>query len=100
MLSVILAIAFLRAAGEPAPAPASAKGVVAAPTGIPGEPPYGLVLGRHIPQSDNVCFRDPVVGSKIPTRRCMSRQTFVQRQQDSKDHTESIQRDSRIQAGL
>jgi hypothetical protein len=94
MLFVILALA-LRVGGEPAEA--APKGVVAPMTSIPGEPPYGMAEGRRAPKARQVCFRDPVSGSKIPTRRCMSREQFVERQQDSKDHLDSIQRDARVQ---
>jgi len=97
MLSVLLAIA-LHAGPAPATT-ASPKGVVAPVTDIPGEPPYGVVEGRGIPKGKQVCFRDPVSGSKIPTRRCMSREMFEQRQQESKDHLDAIQRDARIQTG-
>jgi len=102
MLTAILAVAALHAAvhaGAPMGA-ATPKGEMAPSTGVQGEPPYGLQLGRNAPKTQQVCFRDPVVGSKIPTRRCMSREMFVQRQQDSKDHTDSIQRDARVQTGF
>ncbi|WP_296600384.1 hypothetical protein [Phenylobacterium sp.] len=98
MLTVILAVAVLQAGGAPAgPAP---KGQFAPASGVPGEPPYGLPAGRNASKTEQVCFRDPVVGSKIPTRRCMSREMFVQRQQDSKDHTDAVQRDARVQTGF
>jgi len=97
MLSAILAIALLHAGAQPATA--APKGVMAPVTDIPGEPPYGLPQGRNVSKGGQVCFRDPVVGSKIPTRRCMSREMFVQRQQDSKDHLDAVQRDARIQTG-
>ncbi|TAJ69947.1 MAG: hypothetical protein EPO51_20715 [Phenylobacterium sp.] len=98
MLFVILSIALHAAGGEPGAT--SPKGVMTPVTGIPGEPPYGIVEGRHIPKGKQVCFRDPVSGSKIPTRRCMSREAFEQRQQDAKDHLDAIQRDARVQAGM
>ncbi|MBU1378322.1 MAG: hypothetical protein KKE02_17650 [Alphaproteobacteria bacterium] len=98
MLFVILAFA-LRAGGAE-PATASPKGVVTQATSLPGEPPYGLQEGRHRPKSAQVCFRDPISGSKIPTRRCMSREAFLQRQQESKDHLDAIQRDARVQMGF
>lgn len=98
MLIAILAVAVLQAAG--APAGAAPKGQFAPASGLPGEPPYGLPAGRNAPKTGQVCFRDPVVGSKIPTRRCMSREMFVQRQQDSKDHTDAVQRDARVQTGF
>jgi len=101
MLSVILSIALhagaLHAGAEPVTA--SPKGVMAPMTSLPGEPPYGMIQGRHVAKGKQVCFRDPVSGSKIPTRRCMSREAFEQRQQDSKDHLDAIQRDARIQTG-
>jgi hypothetical protein len=101
MLFVILSIALhagaLHSGAEPAAA--SPKGVMTPMTSLPGEPPYGLPQGRHVAKSKQVCFRDPVSGSKIPTKRCMSREAFEQRQQDSKDHLDSIQRDARIQTG-
>jgi hypothetical protein len=111
MLFVILTIALHSAALDSAPlhtdglhagaqpVTASPKGVMAPMTSLPGEPPYGLSQGRHVVRGKQVCFRDPVSGSKIPTKRCMSREAFEQRQQDSKDHLDTIQRDSRIQAG-
>jgi hypothetical protein len=102
MLSVILSVALhsaaLHAGAEPVIA--SPKGVMAPMTSLPGEPPYGLVQGRHVAKGKQVCFRDPVSGSKIPTKRCMSREAFEQRQQDSKDHLDAIQRDARIQTGV
>lgn len=76
---------------------AMAKGVVAPASSLPGEPPYGVAQGRYVQKGRQVCFRDPVSGSKIPTRRCMSREAFLQRQQDSKDHLDAIQRDARVQ---
>lgn len=101
MLFVILSIALhagaLHSGAEPIVA--SPKGVVTPATSLPGEPPYGMPQGRHVPKGQQVCFRDPVSGSKIPTRRCMSREAFEQRQQDSKDHLDAIQRDARVQAG-
>jgi len=97
MLSVVLATAMLHAGA--ARETTSPKGVMAPVTSIPGEPPYGIVEGRYVIKGDLVCFRDPVVGSKIPTRRCMSRETFAQRRQDSKDHLDDVQRDSRVQTG-
>jgi hypothetical protein len=98
MVSVILAIALLHAGAEPATA--SPKGVIAPVTSIPGEPPYGVAEGRYVVKGRQVCFRDPVVGSKIPTRRCMSRELFAQRRQDSKDHLDAVQRDARVQTGF
>lgn len=95
MFAAILTVVALHA-GAP-PVVATPKGQMAPVTSIPGEPPYGLRIGRNASKSDQVCFRDPVVGSKIPTRRCMSREMFVQRQQDSKDHLDAVQRDARIQ---
>jgi len=102
MLSVILTIALHAGAlhaGADADS-ASPKGVMAPMTSLPGEPPYGMVQGRHIAKGKQVCFRDPVSGSKIPTKRCMSREAFEQRQQDAKDHLDAIQRDARVQAGV
>ncbi len=102
----ILILAFaLGLGGDPdVPAPlkdaATAKGVVAPTTSLPGEPPYGVVQGRYVQKGRQVCFRDPVSGSKIPTRRCMSREAFLQRQQDSKDHLDAIQRDARAQGAF
>jgi hypothetical protein len=101
MLFVILSVALTSGALRAGPEPviASPKGVMAPVTSLPGEPPYGMPQGRHVAKGKQVCFRDPVSGSKIPTKRCMSREAFEQRQQDSKDHLDTIQRDSRIQAG-
>jgi len=94
MLFVILALA-LRVGGDPGVA--APKGVAAPAASLPGEPPYGAPQGRSVAKGEQVCFRDPISGSKIPTRRCMSREMFVQRQQDSKDHLDAIQRDARVQ---
>ena len=77
--------------GVPAPPPAAAA--------ISGEPPYGAPEGRRVVKREQVCFRDAVVGSKIPTRRCMDRETFERRQQDAKDHLDAIQRDARSPTG-
>jgi hypothetical protein len=101
MLFVIFSIALnsgaLHAGAEPVVA--SPKGVMAPVTSLPGEPPYGMPQGRHVAKGKQVCFRDAVSGSKIPTKRCMSREAIEQRQQDSKDHLDAIQRDARVQAG-
>lgn len=76
--------------GAPAPPPAAA---------MSGEPPYGAPEGRRVVKREQVCFRDPVLGSKIPTRRCMDREAFEQRQQEAKDHLDAIQRDARSPTG-
>lgn len=97
MLFAILSIA-LHVGGQPGET--APKGVVTPLASIPGEPPYGIVEGRHAPKGKQVCFRVAVSGSKIPTRRCMNREAFQQRQQDSKDHLDAVQRDARVQTGL
>lgn len=95
MLSLILA-AMLQA-GAPAashPAPASAPTTVA-PVTSEAALTYGIVEGKGQAKGKKVCFNDPVLGSKIPTKRCMDRDEFEQRQRETRDYTRKIQDDAR-----
>jgi hypothetical protein len=96
MLSMILAIA-LQVSAEPTPPPAAPPTQVA-PATATAPIVYGVVEGRNAPKPERVCFNDPVLGSKIPTKRCMDRDEFKRRQQDAKDHLIAIQRDARAPA--
>ena len=46
-------------------------------------------------QLNQDCFNDAVLGSKIPTKRCIAREEFEQRQRDARDHMQRIQADVR-----
>jgi len=93
MLSMILAIA-LQASAEPAAPPATPPTPVA-PATVQAPIVYGVIEGKNAPKSERVCFNDPVLGSKIPTKRCLSRDEYKRRQQDAKDHLIAIQHDAR-----
>jgi hypothetical protein len=104
MLSMILAIA-LQATAEPAPQPGASPATppaavtTVAPASAEAPIVYGVVEGRNAPKAERVCFNDPVLGSKIPTKRCISREDFQRRQQDAKDHLIAIQHDARAPVG-
>jgi len=100
MLSMILAIA-LQAGAETAPQPAAPPAPVTTVAPATAQAPivYGVVEGRNAPKSERVCFNDPVLGSKIPTKRCISREEFKRRQQDAKDQMVAIQHDARAPLG-
>lgn len=96
MLSLILAAALQAAAPAAAPAAEPAN----PPTNVSpvtSEAPivYGIVEGKGQPKPKRVCFNDPVLGSKIPTKRCMDRDEFERRQHDARDYTRRIQDDAR-----
>ncbi|MBX3484239.1 hypothetical protein [Phenylobacterium sp.] len=99
MLSLILAA--LLQSGAPAtpdpatpPAPAAAAATVA-PVSSEAPMTFGIVEGKRAAKSDRVCFNDPVLGSKIPTRRCMGRGEFEQRQREQRDYVRKVQDDAR-----
>ena len=95
MLSLVLALALQATpAAPPSDLPAPPPAAKPADTGE-AEPTFGLIQGRRQAKSDRVCFDDAVLGSKIPRKRCMDRETFERRQQDSREHLEAIQRDAR-----
>ena len=104
MLSVLIASALLVAAQDPAvPPPAldpPAKGVEVAPAEVPGQRiVYGIVEGKNAPKTGKVCFKDPVLGSKIPTRRCMDVKEFRDRQAQERDFLGQVQRAVRVPGG-
>jgi hypothetical protein len=96
MLSLILAA--LLQAGAPAdpaaPPPAPTVTTVAPAT---AQPPmkFGIIEGKNQVKGEKVCFNDPVLGSKIPTKRCMDREEFQRRQRDTRDYVRKIQDDAR-----
>ena len=96
MLSLILAAA-LQAGAPAAPAPADAARPPATVAPVTAEAPivYGIVEGKGRAKPKRVCFNDPVLGSKIPTKRCMDREEFEQRQRDNREYTRKIQDDAR-----
>ena len=94
MLSIILAAALQASAAPPvSPSPGQAPTEVA-PVTATGQR-FGVVEGRHQPKDETICLADAVTGSKIPKKRCMTREQFEQRRQEARDHTEAIQRDAR-----
>lgn len=69
---------------------------VVAPAEVEAPIRYGLREGKGSLKSKRVCFNDPILGSKIPTKRCMDRTEFERRRQESRDYTNRIQLDSRV----
>ena len=107
MLSLIAALA-LFAAADPAAAPAQpppakpgtlGPPVTVAPVTSEAQIVYGVVEGKGQPKGKRVCFNDAVLGSKIPTKRCIAREEFEQRQRDARDHMQRIQADVRAPSG-
>ena len=106
MLSLIAALA-LFAAPDPAAAPpeppakpaALGPPVTVSPVTSEAQIVYGIVEGKGQPKGKRVCFNDAVSGSKIPTKRCMDRQEFEQRQRDARDQIQRIQSDVRVPGG-
>ncbi|MBL8771454.1 MAG: hypothetical protein JNK30_08740 [Phenylobacterium sp.] len=90
MLSLILAAALLQADASPA-----APVTVAPVTSEGAQIVYGLVEGKGQAKSKRVCFNDAMLGSKIPTKRCMDREEFERRQRDNREFTRKIQDDAR-----
>ena len=100
MLSMIAALVIFAAgdpAAEPPPAKPAAPGqpVTVAPVTSEAQIVYGIVEGKGQPKGKRVCFNDAQSGSKIPTKRCMDRQEFEQRQRDARDQLQRIQADIR-----
>lgn len=81
MISLILAAALL--AGEPATAPAAGAPAEAAAPGGKTETPRKPAM---------VCRKEPVLGSRLPTRTCMTQEAWDQRKTDSRDELEKAQR--------
>jgi hypothetical protein len=79
------------AVAAPPPQAAAASTNTVAPATVQAEPTYGIVEGRHAPKPKMVCFKDPVLGSKIPTKRCMPRDEFMQRQQETRQYINQFQ---------
>ncbi|MEW5686424.1 MAG: hypothetical protein AB1942_16020 [Pseudomonadota bacterium] len=102
-LSLLLASA-LQSASPSIPDPSAAifqraepsRPTVVAPAEIEAPIRYGLREGKGTLKSKRVCFNDPIIGSKIPTRRCMDRAEFERRREEARDHTNKIQLDSRV----
>jgi hypothetical protein len=69
---------------------------VVAPAEVEAPIRYGVREGKDSLKSKRVCFNDPILGSKIPTKRCMDRAEFERRREEARDHTSKIQLDSRI----
>ncbi len=70
--------------------------VTVAPAEVEAPIRYGLREGKTALKSKRVCFNDPILGSKIPTKRCMDRAEFERRREEARDHTTKIQLDSRV----
>lgn len=103
MLSIILATA-LQTATPSLSDPSEAihmradpgRPATVAPAEVEAPIRYGLREGKGDLKSKRVCFNDPILGSKIPTRRCMDRAEFERRREEARDHTTKIQMDARI----
>lgn len=103
MLSIILATA-LQTATPSLSDPAEeiylraepGRPTTVAPAEVEAPIRYGLREGKGALKSKRVCFNDPIIGSKIPTRRCMDRAEFERRREEARDHTTKIQLDARI----
>jgi hypothetical protein len=98
MIALLIAVALSAAeppaaAGTPDLKPATVAAAPAADTAA--EPTFGIVEGKHQPKGEKVCFNDPVLGSRIPTKRCMNRDEFYRRQAEARQYTDQIQRDAR-----
>jgi hypothetical protein len=95
MLPLILA-ACLQASAAVAPVdPAKPPPTTVAPVTAEGQIVYGVIEGKGQPKSKRVCFNDAQSGSKIPTKRCMDREAYEQRQRDAREHVQRIQSDAR-----
>ena len=95
MLSFILAAALQAAAAAPPSEPAKLPPTTVAPVTAEAQIVYGVVEGKGQPKAKRVCFNDAQLGSKIPTKRCISREEFEQRQRDNRDQIQRIQADAR-----
>ena len=98
MLSLILAAALLQAGAPAATATVDSARPPTTVAPVTAEAPpivYGIVEGKRQPKPKRVCFNDPVLGSKIPTKRCMDREEFEARQRDNREYTRKIQDDAR-----
>lgn len=96
MLSLILA-ALLQAApaADPATPPPAPAPTTVSPATAQAPMKFGIVEGKNQVKGEKVCFNDPVLGSKIPTKRCMDREEFERRQRDTRDYVRRIQDDAR-----
>lgn len=89
MVSLVFAMMLAGAPAEPAPAapPAGATAATATPT--KGEKPKS---------GDMVCKKEAVVGSRMPSRICMTQQDWDLRRQDSRDELKKIQQGQPFQS--
>ena len=98
MLASLAALFLLAAAEAPSPPAAQGQPVTVAPVTAEGPPiVYGVVEGKWHSKTKRVCFNDPVLGSKIPTKRCMKRAEFEQLKAEARDQLNRIQSDVRVQ---
>ena len=99
LLIAFTALALFAAADPPAAPPAKptavGQPVTVAPVTSEAQIVYGVIEGKGQPKAKRVCFNDAQLGSKIPTKRCISREEFEQRQRDNREHLQRIQSDAR-----
>src|SRR5262245_25674820 len=99
LMSLMIVVALLALAQEPAVQPAAAtppaavKPTEVAPADVEGPIKYGIIEGRNQPKPKKVCFDDAVSGSRIPTKRCMDRKEFMERQQETREYIGKFQRE-------
>lgn len=93
-----LAFAMLMAAAPAAePTKGADKATEVAPATVTGDTNvYGIVEGKNVPKTEKVCFKDPVSGSHIPTKRCMNRDQFYEKQRETREYIEKFQREVSI----
>lgn len=105
MIATLAALAFI-AAHDPArpaqpdplapPKPVSTgQTTTVAPVTAEAQIIYGVIEGKGQAKPKKVCFNDPVLGSKIPSKRCIDRTEFEQRQLEARDEIYRIQSDVR-----
>ena len=95
MIATLAALLLFGAEPPPETAQPAAPGqpVTVAPVTAEAAIVYGIVEGKGQPKPKQVCFKDPALGSKIPTKRCMDREEFERRQAESRDYMRKIQAD-------
>ena len=79
-------------AGAPAAEPPTAK----TPPVNTAEP--AAATGETPKRNDIVCKREAVVGSRMPTRVCLSREDWDQRRQEGRDELKKIQQGQPFEA--
>jgi hypothetical protein len=87
MMSLVFAAALL--AGAPADPPTVETPAAATPAATAASTP---AKGEKPKRDALVCKREALVGTRLPTRVCMSQEAWDARRQDGKDELKQIQR--------